>query len=61
MLGVLVPYAAITCWALSYAYWPWATPSQLSLRITPEFNSIATLHNPMSHMRELGRTNQIVR
>jgi len=42
VLGALVPYAAITCWALSYAYWPGATPSQLSLRITPEWNSIAT-------------------
>ncbi len=36
VLGAVVPYATITCWTLSFAYRPGATPSQLSLRITSE-------------------------
>lgn len=36
VMGAVVPYAAITCWTLSFAYRTSATPSRRSLRIMPD-------------------------
>ncbi len=36
VLGAVVPYAAITCWTLCFAYRTSVTPSRQGLRIIPD-------------------------